>query len=122
MRALIIDAENQEVREAELDPGSTLRGMQAAVGGLIAQAHCFDGTHELYVNDEGLLVEHPHWFQILGAHQPFAGNGIVVGIDEDGETIAATMTLLELRGRIFFSGQCAPRSHPEPVFRFIPFD
>ena len=37
------------------------------------------------VDDEGLFNEDPRYFKLPDYHQPLAGRGIVVGIDEDGE-------------------------------------
>ena len=54
------------------------------------------------MDEEGLLKPIESAFFILGAHQPFAGNGIVVGTDEDGETTDCESTVDDIKARIKF--------------------
>ena len=54
----------------------------------------------IYVDDEGLLKPLDWFFAVKGAHQPFAGCGLVLGSDEDGETVSAKIALQELKRRI----------------------
>ena len=37
-----------------------------------------------------------------GAHQPFAGNGLVVGVDLDGETVDCDITVEEVKQHVRF--------------------
>ena len=111
MRAIKIDAREKTVTEVEVPPGtSTLTFMQQVVGGFIETARnfhedqagpgCFD---TVYVNEEGLLHgDTSCWFTWDGAHQPFVGNGVVMGVDADGETTSPTCTLEEARAAVKF--------------------
>ena len=50
------------------------------------------GTHlpngdTIYVDDEGLLINPKFFFMVDGCAHPFAGNGVVVGADEEGESV-----------------------------------
>jgi hypothetical protein len=61
--------------------------------------HIDDGD-VIYVDDEGLLKPLDWFFAIKGGHQPFAGCGLVLGSDEDGESVSAKIALHELKRRI----------------------
>lgn len=108
MRAIIIDAENRQIRETELDEKDTLDGLQKAVGGYITLAGEVDGN-DLYVNDEGLFtIGHGSPFFDIGLHQPFAGNGIIAGHDDEGETTPATVSLDAIKRRVKFGRLAGP--------------
>lgn len=94
MRAILIDAKNKTVTETQVHG---LPGLQNAVGGYIECAHDFDNGDTCYVNEEGLF-QFEDFFMIDGAHQPFAGNGIIVGLDqESGETTDAKAEINDLK-------------------------
>jgi hypothetical protein len=102
MRAILIDAAKREVTEVEI-PGD-LKSLQAAVGGYIETAVRLADEDVIFVNEEGLLQSPPtdHWFVFKGAHQPFAGNGILVGGNDDGETVAAKAPLDAIKRKVEF--------------------
>jgi len=54
----------------------------------------------IYVDDEGLLKPLDWFFALKGAHQPFAGCGLVLGSNDDGEAVSARIALHELKRRI----------------------
>jgi hypothetical protein len=58
------------------------------------------GGDVIYVDDDGLLKPLDWFFAIKGGHQPFAGCGLVLGSDEEGETVSARIELHELKRRI----------------------
>jgi hypothetical protein len=54
----------------------------------------------IYVDDEGLLKPLDWFFAVKGGHQPFAGCGLVLGSNEEGDTVSAKIPLEELKRRI----------------------
>ena len=54
----------------------------------------------IYVDDEGLLKPLDWFFAVKGGHQPFAGCGLVLGSNDEGETASARIALGELKRRI----------------------
>jgi hypothetical protein len=58
------------------------------------------GGDVIYMDDEGLLKPLDWFFAIKGGHQPFAGCGLVLGNNDDGETVSARIALQELKRRI----------------------
>ena len=54
----------------------------------------------IYVDDEGLLKPLDWFFAVKGGHQPFAGCGLVLGSNDEGETISVRIAIEELKRRI----------------------
>jgi hypothetical protein len=48
-----------------------------------------DPRDRLYVDEEGLLTPGKEFFLIEGFPQPLAGNGLIVGHDDEGEAVNA---------------------------------
>lgn len=97
-RALFIDSKAGTVIETEIPNDDRLSALQKAVDGSIEAATDFPDGDVLYVDEEGLLKD-PKYFFDIGAHQPFAGNGIIVGreIDDEGTLADAQTKLTDLK-------------------------
>jgi hypothetical protein len=54
----------------------------------------------IYVDDEGLLKPLDWFFAVKGGHQPFAGCGLVLGTDAQGEAVTARIALGDLKRRV----------------------
>ena len=50
-----------------------------------------DDSETLYVDDEGLYVENQRFFTWNGYPNPLAGRGLILGTNEDGESIDTDM-------------------------------
>ena len=105
MRVVLIDAKKREIREEDLrddDDEGSLKTLQDAVGGLIECGFQYDNGDCIYVNEEGLFGPMDAFFFIEGSHQPFAGNGVLSGVDDSGDTVDAKMSIDELRQKVRF--------------------
>ena len=103
MRAIKIDSENMTVHEIEIDEERTLSQLQGIVGGNIELAHELPEGDSVFVNEEGLFCSPEHFFEINGGHQPFAGNGVVVGLDfKSGSTVGAKSSVENIRSLVKF--------------------
>lgn len=60
------------------------------------------GEETLFVDDEGLFKTGTGFFAIDGAYQPYAGCGVIVGTDDEGETVSTGLTAAEVRARVQF--------------------
>jgi hypothetical protein len=102
MRAIIINAEERTVSEAEID--GSLKSLQKIVGGLIDPVYPgLEGTdHHCYVNDEGLLNDPQHFFMLKDGHQPLAGNGVMLSTTGDGDEAPCTLPLDWVKERVTF--------------------
>lgn len=104
IRAILIDATKQEVRETSLEKQNTLAGMYKEIGcDLVTAAVILENEDTLLVDDEGLLKDPFSFFIFDGFHSPLAGNGILIGTNpESGETIDAKYSVEEIRRRVTF--------------------
>lgn len=101
MRAILIDPVNKTVSEVEHN--GDYRDIYRHI-----ECDCFtvvgiDDVDSVFIDDEGLLKDEPGpFFALKGYPQPLAGKGLILGCDEDGETIAARMSLDEARAMVSF--------------------
>jgi Domain of unknown function (DUF3846) len=108
MRAIIINAKDRTVTEAEID--GLLQSLQNIVGGLIdTVTQGLDEQHHCYVNDEGLLDSPQHFFMFKDGHQPLAGNGVILASTDDGDEAPCTLPLDRVRQRVTFMDLAAAR-------------
>ena len=103
MRTLHINTENQTITEIDCNG---LADEQAVVGGNIESAHRLENdVDRIMVNEDGLftLSQDTGWFFVDGAFNPFKGNGVLVGVNEDtGDTVDAQVSLEDLRAQVRF--------------------
>jgi len=102
-KAIKIDAHNRTITEVEVDG---LTDMQAVVEGNIEVATEIvfkKQTESVYVNEEGLFEPHNDWFVWKGAHQPFKGNGLVIGFKPStGDSCSTKMTVADVQNFVKF--------------------
>jgi hypothetical protein len=106
MRSIIIDPTTRTVVDAPFQAEDSYRHIKAAMNGaMITHAgtrNSGDLTDTLFVDDEGLLKpELVDYFCLpLFYPTPLAGRGVVVGIDEEGETVGCFTTAEEVKAAI----------------------
>lgn len=72
------------------------------------EADCFDLVRincegdAIFVDDEGLLKDDQSFFMYEGYPSPLAGRGLVLGSDEEGESVSPKITLEELKANVSF--------------------
>lgn len=59
-----------------------------------------DDENMIFVDDEGLLNNPRHFFCLRGYPQPLAGKGLLMGSNEDGDTVSSTMDLDKVKDLI----------------------
>jgi hypothetical protein len=103
MRTILISSTNKTVTE-EHTTALTLEYLQSKVGGLIQIATELPNGDTLYVDEEGLLKQKDDFFELEGAHQPFAGDGVLVGsTDDEGRDTEVKSTLEEIKALVSFT-------------------
>ena len=63
-----------------------------------------DFSDALYLDDEGLLVpknEQAYW-RMKGSSQPFAGRGLILGTDEEGDNDDAVSDLKDVKASVIW--------------------
>jgi hypothetical protein len=100
-KAYLIDARNKTISLVEVDGYKQIQEQ--------IDCDCFTVACDLpngdtiYVDDEGLCKEQQNFFEFEGAHQPFAGNGLVLGLDDEtGESRDVQSTLEEIKSKVTF--------------------
>ena len=105
MKAILIDVQKKEVRMVEVDDKKVLESWYELMGcQMVEVAHYFDRHDSILVDEEGLLSldEDTKFFTIEGGHQPFAGNGLVVGVDNRGESVSPKISVEEVQKKVRF--------------------
>lgn len=97
MRAILIDPFTQTIEEVDYS------GDYKDIYGLI-ECDLFTTVYlpntsddTLFVDDEGLYVENQRFFKIDGFEQPLAGRGLMLGTDEEGESVDCMSTVEEVK-------------------------
>jgi len=105
MKAILIDVYNKEIKEVTLDTNkSTLQQWYDFIKtDMVEVALDLDDTNSIIVDEEGMLKPTDNFFVYDGAHQPFAGNGLIVGTDiEDGDAISCTLSIDDIKQKVKF--------------------
>jgi hypothetical protein len=109
MRAILIDSKNKTVSEIDIDDTKTLEDWYRNLDcELVEVAHYISEKNHILVDEEGLLKDPDNFFTYNGAHQPFAGNGLIVGVDfNTGESVSCDITLEEVEQNVMFYSEKA---------------
>lgn len=103
MKAILIDVVSRTVTEVDIT--GDLDSFYEHIGCDLVEAVNTDvisGNDVLYVDEEGLLHEVEGFFHLDGYPQPLAGNAIIIGIDEDGDSCDCETTVEEVMDAIEF--------------------
>jgi len=105
MKAIKIDVETCEVYYIDLDY-KDYRSIYPAIGNgcnLFSIPVSYENGDGLYVDDEGLM--HPEivgYFTMKGWEYPIAGNAIILGSDEEGESKDCKTDIEDIRKQVIF--------------------
>jgi hypothetical protein len=105
MKAILIDVKNKTISMVEVDDKNVLKDWYRLMGcGMVEVAHYIDNHDSILVDEEGLLslTGDTKFFTIEGGHQPFAGNGLVVGVDDEGEGVSPNVSVEEIQRKVKF--------------------
>jgi hypothetical protein len=129
IKAILIDVENKQIKELELQSESSSFNLYKELKCEYITTACGDLfnrlSHALFVDDEGLLKEeHLGAFCIrigetghLYESQVFSGNGIIVGINDEGESIDHQLDIEIIKDIVRWEDVARL---PQPSMTFIP--
>ncbi len=101
MKGYKIDSINRQVTEVELS--SDYRDIYNVVNcETFACPYITAENDALYCDDEGLLKPVEGFFLLEGYSQPIAGNGLILGTDDEGDSADARVDLETLKSRVKF--------------------
>lgn len=131
IKAILIDVENKQIKEVNLQSETSsfnqsiykelkCQYITSACGDLFNRL-----SHALFVDDEGLLNEEPlgAFFIRIGEtghlyeSQVFSGNGIIVGINDEGESIDHQLDIEIIKDIVRWEDVA---KLPQPSMTFIP--
>jgi hypothetical protein len=106
MKAILIDVLNENVRMVEIDDKNVLNDWYKKIGcSMVEVAHYFKNDHDsIMVDEEGFfsIDKDSKFFSVKGGHQPFIGNGLVVGVDNRGNSVDPIISVEEVRSMVEF--------------------
>lgn len=100
-KAILIDAENSRVTMVTL-PNGYKEWHKVMKCDIATVAFYIDDHDSVLVDDEGMLKQPERFFLYEGFHHPLAGNGLVVGCDEEGNTEDCNATEEAVRAKVKF--------------------
>ena len=102
MKAILIDVHTQSVTEVEHD--NTLDNIYELLNCRTFDVVRIDEVDSIYIDDEGLFVDDQLFFEYGGDAQSvrLAGNGLILGVDDEGNSISPQTTVEEVEGRVGF--------------------
>lgn len=102
MKAILIDVHTQSVTEVEHD--NTLDNIYDLLNCRTFDVVRIDEVDSIYVDDEGLFVDDQLFFEYGGDAQSvrLAGNGLILGVDDEGNSTSPRTTVEEVEGRVGF--------------------
>ena len=101
MKAILIDSINKEVKEVEIGKGIDQMYEFLNCDCFTIASYLKKGD-AIFVDDEGLMNGTDVFFTYEGAHQPFAGNGLIMGSNSKGESVGCKIDLNEVKGKVKF--------------------
>ena len=103
MKAILIDAKNRTVEDFEYD--GNWKTIAPTIGAsLFTAVTGLPNGDDIYVDDEGLLTadENTGWFMFPWYPAPLCGSGLILGVNDEGETIATKSTAEFYREKVQF--------------------
>ena len=101
MKAILIDVKTQEIKEVEHD--GKLQNIYDLIDCRTIDIVRIDDVNGIFVDDEGLLKDNLY-FEYSGSENVFklAGNGLILGVDDEGNSISPTLTVEDVKSNVNF--------------------
>jgi hypothetical protein len=101
MKAILIDPKAETVTEVKHN--GDYKQIYKLIDCELFTVLQIDDVNSIYIDDEGLLNDPKYFFNWRGYGQPLANKGLVLGCDEEGDTIGTTLSVEEVRAKVTFS-------------------
>jgi len=105
MKAILIDVKTQEIKEVEHD--DTLQNIYDLIDCRafdLVRLNEVDGIfNSIFVDDEGILKDNLYFeYSVSDRVFQLAGNGLVLGVDDEGNSTSPTLTIEDVKGKVRF--------------------
>ena len=98
-KAILIDPTEKTITEVDYDELGSYRQIYELIDADLFDVLRLDDGDAIYVDDEGLYNKQDYF--LYGEYpQPLAGRGLVLGTDEEGETIAPKISIDTVRQQV----------------------
>jgi len=101
-KGYLIDPEAKTIIHINYDLSTGIDGIYKLIGADPFTIVQIEKRDAIFVDDEGLLKNPRYFFQYRGYHQPLAGKGLVLGTNEEGDTVSAKIKYEDLKSRVSF--------------------
>ena len=110
MKAILINPFDQTIKETEYT------GDYREIYPLV-ECRTFDCVrltieNDMYVDDEGLLIDNQRYFRMLEIGANYAGKALLLSHDDEGETTATNWTLQDVKDMV----EWLPEGHKETPY------
>jgi hypothetical protein len=103
MKAFRIDPINKKITEVKYD-GNYKQIYDYIDARAFDVATLYENGDGVYIDDEGLFVENQHFWIHKNFPTPLAGIGLLLGLDEEGDSTTPKTTIEELTGDVKWVG------------------
>jgi hypothetical protein len=102
MKAYLIDPKERSITQVEHDDSDYKNISRAIDCDYFATIDINEHGDTIYVDDEGLLIQDVKYMFCLDGNPNniYAGKGLVLGTDEEGESCEPTITLDDVKKRV----------------------
>ena len=102
IKAILIDVYEKEIREVDYD--GTLDFIYFNLACRTFDVVRVDDVNSIFIDDEGLLRQNQLYFEYSGSNGIFqlAGNGLILGVDDEGNSISPTLTIEDVKSKVNF--------------------
>lgn len=104
MKAVFINAVEKTVTEVDVPKEKTLQSWYKIIGcDMVEVASYINKENDsILVDEEGLLKPQEHFFAYGVRENILAGNGLIVGVDNEGESVSCHVTAEQVKDKVFF--------------------
>lgn len=110
----LVDVKAGTIRSVEIDRNDILKSIYAHIGCTCIDAVRMDEHHAAYCDDNGLVDGLECFTQLADFPSPLAGNLLVTGVNEEGDSVSPTHSMDVIAGEFLIS-----RAVFDPAFEHI---
>ncbi len=110
----LVDAKAGTIRSVEIDRSDVLKSIYAHIGCTCIDAVRMDDQHTVYCDDNGLVDGLECFTQLADFPSPLAGNLLVMGVNEEGDSVSPTHSIDVIAGQFLIF-----RAVFDPAFEHI---
>ena len=101
MKAILIDVKTQEIKEVEHD--GEIQNIYNLIDCRAFDLVRIDDVNSIFVDDEGILKDNLYFeYSVSDRVFQLAGNGLILGVDDEGDSVEPTLTVEDVEGKVNF--------------------